>query len=660
MESNNHRSCAFLNNMINKNIGSRSILLRGKKFCLIIAGLLSLLGRPGLLSADALSAQDQASFTAAMQKQLEFFQTAAAETGNPLETRQLTEAAMLSMLLGGDPGLAQEYVNRAFETQEMSPQSGTYGQVCWQTNQTAVTDRNAIEFAAEPLGPLLINYGKQFSPQFLQGLYPHIKAAIAGIENHHVEVSYTNIYLMKATNLLLLGQYLNDTAAINEGETQLDGWIAYTRQNGIHEFDSPTYYEVDLASLEEGHRYAANPEDRKKYAAILNYFWTDLAANYFAAAQKISGPYSRDYDFLRGQGRLANQIIAAGIAPFDPKNPLIFGSGPNIECVFLLDNLRPGGYWPGPAIVNLAHGGTREVTSRWLAGPEGQRWAWLGEHIALGVTSGWYDPQDKLFAITFAGKELPQASVVVDAYDFPYGLTRVKYAAGYSKPVHMPGNFASVQSGGAALITLDVDTAQLPAGAKSLTTNILLPSASQIAINGNTVDLSEPGTIPINPDSVVTVNIGGAAAAFRVFYVHTYTDPGADPGATPPIELAADKEGLANGVVRIRLLQMADIPPGTNRKDAHFRVGLAVVVADGDRVADLTEELRQAGIKNEFDADHWTVQEQLPGLTLQVDRSVSNRRKIYDQQINGASAATDVLGVNGRDLAGPIWAELQE
>eukprot|EP01045_Picozoa_sp_COSAG04_P019269 COSAG04_NODE_1857_length_5376_cov_16.572295_6_plen_73_part_00 len=52
---------------------------------------------------------------------------------------------------------------------------------------------------------------------------------------------YTNILIGKITNEIMIGGWLNDTAAVDRGEARLSHWLNFTRDNQgvfIHEYSS--------------------------------------------------------------------------------------------------------------------------------------------------------------------------------------------------------------------------------------------------------------------------------------------------------------------------------------------------------------------------------------------------------------------------------------
>ncbi|HUB23955.1 MAG TPA: hypothetical protein VL992_00900 [Tepidisphaeraceae bacterium] len=550
---------------------------------------------------------------------------------NDTRTRDLSSGALLSLLCGDEPSVAEHLLRLAYATQDMNPDSRTYGQLQWIVSDAGITDLNAIDFNTLGLGPILLRYGDRLSPEFKADFAPHLSAALAGLHNHLVNVSYTNIWLMNCVCQMLLGQAAHDDRAVAEAEHRLDQWIAYTRENGIHEFNSPTYYGVDINELTVGYRYAASPADRQKFKTILDYFWTNIAANFFPAAGRLTGPYSRDYDFLSATGDLDGWFAGFGWIPMDQSNS--FG----LDGVFVLDDLRDGGYRPPQNIVDLANSGPRQIAAVYDDDPNHGIWNWIGPAVAIGSTTGNYCEQDKLFSATFAGpRSTPQISLVVDGKDDPYGLYRVRDKTNHPKAVHLASNLACVQDGSTVLLTSNIDPTRRPDYATSLSTNFLLPADATIAVDGKPMGSD---AYPLNADSVITVAYGGATVSIRLLAAEPVD------GVAPTWSFVADKEGLAHHAVRLRLMQL---PEGRRADQAHVRCAFLVSA----------DPIGAVQIDDQLDGDHWRMKVTMQDRTLEVDRSATRPGKIFAERVNGVQPTRSILSVNGKDIAAPVWDEL--
>jgi len=557
-------------------------------------------------------------------------------SGANADARDLADAALLILLTGGNEADAERDLSEAFSTEDTNAGSPTYGAIRWRIHDPAVTDANAIEFSAQALGPILNQKEHPLSQQFLDSFRPRIALAVEGVRNHRVPVTYTNIFLMKTVNLILIGQYLKDAGVVREGEADLDAWIDYTRRYGIHEFDSPIYYSTDLDSLVEGYRYAADPGDHKKFAAALEYFWTDIAANFFEGGHRISGPYSRDYDFIGGLGDLNVWLADVG---WDKG----FTKVPNLGGVFSYDNLRPGGYAPQQSIDELAKSGTREVTSSWDDVPTHERMDWVAQNVAIGCTSGSYSNEDKLFAATFAGpSSSTQISIVPDYQNAPYGAH-----TGGHKPAHLPPWMGCVERGGAALVTLDINPAIKP-GPGGVSTSVLLPADAAIAVDGSPVTPVEGG-VPVAANATISATVGQATVAFKLCQSQSLN------GVPPTLSLVTDGPALARHTVWLKISHLQPMERTTER---HLRLSFLFFAQDSGSAAAATQDVQHTVVDESIRGQVWDAVAHLPGFPLEIQRSATDQRVIFAELINGKPVTRDTLAVNGKDLAGPIWAKL--
>jgi hypothetical protein len=497
---------------------------------------------------------------------VESFQKSVARPDATPSVRDLTNAALGVAALERPAAEAESLMRMAFSLQDM-----TAGTVPWQMGHPEIRDANAIEFTCQAVGPLLLHYSSSLSNSFKEEMRPHIRAAFTAMRNHKVAVSYTNIFLMKTVNLILLGEATADAEAAADGYSMLDQWIEYTRRNGIHEFDSPTYYSVDLNSLNMGYRFAVRPEIRAKFKAVLDYFWTDIAANYFPGRQDLAGAHSRDYDFLGGSGRLLLHLHLEGLrdAPYTDKL--------DMETVYLLENEVAQGYRPAATILALAETPERVVVSRWDANPERVRYTYLTPDYAIGHANGDYNAQDKMVSIELASEKenFPAITIAPDTTDQPYGKLKTKDRSGHNKPKHLPLHPEAVQEKGLLRAVLNLDKSA------DLATHIVLPArADRIVLDGGIVKADQPFEKTGGPASVVGIREGNAAVAIRIFHAD---------GDQPRFVLQADPEGLRWGAARYTVYH--------RWIDRRVRVGLLIAAARcvNDReFADLIRRVRDA------------------------------------------------------------------
>ncbi|MGA2269502.1 MAG: hypothetical protein ABSH44_13615 [Bryobacteraceae bacterium] len=554
--------------------------------------------------------------------------------------REVANAALATLALGGDPRRAEELLRTAFSYQDMDPKAPQFGTIPWQAGHPEIHDPNSIEFCMQPVGPILQGYGKLLSPGFKQAFEPHVRAAFQAMRQHRVLVTYTNIYLMKTVNFILAGEAIGDAEAAQEGYTMLDGWIDHTRDAGIGEFDSPGYYAVDLNSLLMGRLYAARPEARGKFSRVLDLVWSDLAGNFFSGRGTLSGPHSRDSDFVGGHDSVELYLYQEGLQ--SSRHP----QGASLGRIYLLVNELAGGYHPAPDILRLASAPERIVVSRWRAEPYHDRYNYVTPDFSIGSACYHYGPQDKLIDIELAsrGPELPAISVVPDTTDQPYGRIKVPDHSGHTKAVHLPLNAVSVQDKGALLVLLDLDSSS-KAETGSLATNVLLPAtADRIVLDGRTVSGSAPFEMAASFGSVVGVRSGRAGLAVRIA-----SADGAG-GQAAGVVLKADPEGLQAGVMRLVAYHYRGAPK--ELQDTHIQVAILFLAGrcetDSD-FASLVQTVRSARLDRTESAAEWKVAATLGGVRLEGARDRTTRAPVY-RRVNGSAMPGAALAINGRDI----------
>lgn len=559
--------------------------------------------------------------------------------GKSVDTRDLADAALVALITSGDTSSAEQLLGREFAAQDMSQGSDTYGEYKWRTGDPHVTDKNAVEFGSLSLGPIFLGFGNKLSPSFKALAQPHLRAALTALRNRNIRVTYTNIYLMNAVGLMLLGQVLHDGGAVSEAEQRMNAWMSHTKSTGLTEFSSPTYYTADLAALVQGYRYAASSADRATFRSALDYVWTDIAANFLPSSGKITPPYSRDYDFLRGIGSVNAWLKAEGWTTYQARSSNIL-----FQHAALADDFRPGGYHPSASIKALAFSGPRDVASRWNDKPSGGLFSWIGRNIAIGCGSGRYGPQDKMFGVTFSGFNTPQAIIASDIYNNPYGTQKHVNTGTKHKPVHLVYNPGCVERSGNALMTSELKLGKLPPDAQTYTLNLLLPKAATIGINGSTVSLNSPTTIHVDPNSVVTASYGGAVAGFRFA---NFIGP-----VQPQMDLVADSEGLAAGVVRLRITILPNgVPAGRGAE----HIAMLASVADNTSASTMANRLRAASLSSDLRGPDWVASANIGGESLQVTRPTSAPKTYGTVAINGQNVSPSGLTINGRSVASLAW-----
>lgn len=557
-----------------------------------------------------------------------------------IATRDLTNGALYHLERGGKPADAEKMLRKLFSVQNMDSSSKDFGYIPWDINNSAVHDSNSIDFDMQAMGAIFIGFGNRFSSRFIRESRPHLQAALTALANHRVPVGYTNIYLMNTFNLLALGQYLDNDASLERGRRQWTSWQDYTASNGIHEFDSPTYYAVDLGDLTLAFRYIKDPAIHAQIASVLDYYFTDIANNFFLPGHRLAGPHSRDYNFLYGSGGIDFTLFVEGLLN-DSKNMTdIF-----LEKADVIDNDRPGGYHPSPQILRQSTLFNRIVQSRWDEDTGRYRYVYLTPAFALGTTDGAYGAQDKLFTADYASSQpVITTSVVIDTSGEPYGLAKQADGTGHAKPTHLPTNLSSVQEKNTALLVYDLNPSRHDAGLP-LTTNLLLPStASEVLLDDTPVQLSADFDAVGHIGSVIAVRQENSCFAATIWHVDTLQ------GLPPSLHLKADARGLEHGVFRF-VIDHGRVANALGPVD-HLHVGVLVRMeqcADGRGLKQLAEIVRTATFTVTSDKSTWSAIAQLKDLQLALTEDLRKRLPIT-RTINGEEMPVPVFTASGKSI----------
>jgi len=529
--------------------------------------------------------------------------------------------------------------------QDLDPASPTYGNFHWRYDHAKVFDQNAVDFSIQLAGLLRIKYFDTLSPEALQTVDGIMETAVEGLHRHNVKLSYTNIYLMQSWDLIAVGEAIKSSKVAEEGYQNFKSWMRYTVVNGICEYGGVTYYGTDLDSLGLINRYAGRPEARVIAQKALNYFWTDIAANWWAPGDRLASANSRSYDYLFGRGYLEAHTWEAGWLREKPEleNAGWLGGKHDNLVAFRRDTT-----WVPPDEITAkirAHI-PRTVVQRWAGAPLEQRATdYVGEHTTLassGATHG--DDERTLVADLGDSPQIPQVIMFMDGRGDPYGAVKTQNAANQAKSLHLTPFICTVQRGPEVLQLLSEN----PRGPKArdlsvFYTQITVP-AQAVVYSGDA--LLAPGT-PDRPaivpaDRPVFLVIGGAALGIRFLYTQ-----GTD-GQPAPIEYISDGAGLP--ARRLTVVHSRTAPKGRGTTVAWFRVADGL---DASRLAHFRRDFARAKATVTRSGDELRVEVAATDNRLRIIARLDaqDRRELAGQEPDG------LLAVNGYDLGQEMLEE---
>jgi hypothetical protein len=455
---------------------------------------------------------------------------------------------------GGNVADAVALVERAMQSLQPT------GFFPWQLCNTSLgpDDANSLEFTSMALGILLRAHSAQLPtttvasitaqvPSILSALKCDVTTGCGGNPRGSALVdSYTNVWLANAAAQVILSGVAGldaadaglSTSALDQGTSEFASYDQLVQTEGIVEYDSPTYYGADLEALESAYAFG-DDQHRSTIQQALDWMWRDIAANYFPSRESLSGPHSRNYNFVESYGGVDWFTYMLGWRADVPQTV----AEPNVERAILLElSQQPNAYVPAADVVAAASECTKLVTSRWGNSSAGAtRYNRVTPAYALGSVSGGFGAQDEQFVAEVGDHNLPVISVIVDDTDDPYGTKTVKTGL-FSKPIHLVPRPLGIQKNGTLFGLLEI-TPSLTS--TSLATNIVFPLQAQAVLLDKAPIAASTQTVAASANSVLGVRDHGGCIAARILLADSYGSTAAE------FELVVDAEGLAVNAGRL-------------------------------------------------------------------------------------------------------------
>ena len=540
--------------------------------------------------------------------------------------RELFGFALEATAVRWHPERVEAALMQAAELQDRDPASKTRGNFRWYRNQPQPRDLNAVEFCMQQAVLLWNRHREALTPAARASLEEMLRQSIAGMRSQKVEVSYTNIFLMKTWNCVAIGEALGDVELAAFGTRLLDDWLAYTRVNGIHEFLSSTYSGVDVDSLALLQRFAGSPAVRAKAETALRLIYAQSAANWFAPSQRLGGAHSRDYDYLTGHGAFDAHLADWGWLQRKP------------EALHEFADLTR--WVPATPLAPLPL--PRSVWQRWGDTPGAYAATYLGKNFCLGSAGATYNSDDKVLTLQFPGNPATvMGNLVVDGRGDPYGHSKEPDGNGHPKALHLMPFIASVQDGADVLFAASFDPQQKinkrnPSPTRQLATSLVLPAEAEVWSGDVRAMPAEGSSTELAANQPIFIRVRGVVATLQVLAATDCTGQ--------PVAARYWTDGGALHAARITWAQS----PGPAAGEAHV-VFLLRVVEDVDDAgfAGLRAAFRGEPAVVEFKAGvlYATVTraEQAP-LVIHADLKTGERR------VSPVAGGNGIITVNGRSL----------
>lgn len=153
-------------------------------------------------------------------------------------------------------------------------------------------DPNWREFIGSAFALVLLESGERVPAELARRLQDSIRRAVDAESNEdRLKPTYTNIAIMYA----FLRSYARPEW-IEDGEKWAKAiYSGFREHNTFEEYNSPTYYGVDLYGLALWRVHGPTDPFRKMGSEMESALWRDIAAYYHAGLKNLAGPYDRAY-----------------------------------------------------------------------------------------------------------------------------------------------------------------------------------------------------------------------------------------------------------------------------------------------------------------------------------------------------------------------------
>ena len=562
-----------------------------------------------------------------------------------LSSRDLFAYALNLCVSRQHPERLDRLFELAAEMQDRDPKSRNYGNFRWYRRDAKVLDGNAVDFCMRGGSLMWMKY-REFIPENARArLLELLNLSTIGCLNHKVRESYSNIAIMNAGDLILLGETFDNAKAIKEGYDRLDHVYQYARQAGFHEFDSPTYSSVDLDGLGMIEAYCHQERGRAQAHALLELLWTDIAAHWVEPARRLAGAHSRSYDYLHGLGGLEVQLTLHDWL----HEPLSKGR----DVIFAAQS-----QWQPPAKLHtLAQKFPHLVRQTWGIEPNQFRTHYLLPDITLSCTASSYGGwTDMPLTVDLPGDR--QNSVrcyfIADGRDDPFGKKKIPQGA-HQKALHLNPFWAAAQreTDALGLVVYRNKDISVNDAAFTLQSTFVLPlGADFIRIGDRPIHFtpSKPAREAVKPGDVISLRQGTVALALRIPWTRGVGEA--------PTSIVLNYDGNKFSAVCLTVEHGGKPTAGIKNDQPIASAAFWVRIASG-----LTDEASFDTWLAKFTKAHATADGQANQVKIQVEGLTGP--VALDVPLTGTPAATlnpapapVVLEVNGTDLAPQILGNL--